>query len=176
VRREAQRQAEEEVVRPIAEVVVEPAVVESKERMPKRDRGVMDEDDDEYNGSAIEPDNPAEDDDDSFAYKPAKARSKSKPKSTTSRSTPAFLNADRMSTGELTPRAKHILEVVNSRDTKLIQSLSGVGAKKANDLVEFLELRSEEEEGGRIESLMQLMGVPGMGSRTVERMYEGVTV
>jgi DNA uptake protein ComE-like DNA-binding protein len=36
-----------------------------------------------------------------------------------------------------------------------------------------LELQGEDE-GGRIESLKQLVGVPGMGVKTVERMLEGV--
>ena len=58
----------------------------------------------------------------------------------------------------------------------LIKGLNGVGAKKARDLVEFLELRAEDEEGGRIESLAQLRSVPGLGGRTVERMLEGVEV
>ena len=56
-----------------------------------------------------------------------------------------------------------------------IKGLNGIGAKKARDLLEFLDLQAEEE-GGRIESLGQLVGVPGMGGKTVERMYEGVAV
>jgi DNA uptake protein ComE-like DNA-binding protein len=58
----------------------------------------------------------------------------------------------------------------------LIKGLNGVGVKKARDLVEFLALRAEDDEAGRIESLAQLRGVPGLGGRIVERMLEGVYV
>jgi competence ComEA-like helix-hairpin-helix protein len=51
--------------------------------------------------------------------------------------------------------------------------LSGVGAKKARDLVEFLELQNEDD-GGNIQTLQQLRAVPGVGNRTVERAYEGI--
>ncbi|KAI9745943.1 MAG: hypothetical protein M1818_000624 [Claussenomyces sp. TS43310] len=96
---------------------------------------------------------------------------------------------------KLTPRGRYLLRIVNSRDVARIRGLSGVGAKKARDLVDFLELQrvasavheddeDDEREGGvgapaaggrgGIESLRQLIAVPGMGSRTVERMLEGV--
>jgi len=63
--------------------------------------------------------------------------------------------------------------IVNSRDVALIKGLSGVGAKKARDLVEFLELQSEDE-GNSIKTLKQLRAVPGVGAKTVERAYDGV--
>lgn len=136
---------------------------------PKRGRTAADSDD-EYNGSEVQHE-PYEGDDDSFTYKPSsKARKpKSKP---VSKPLPSLL--DCRTDDPLNPSAAHLLSIINSRNVALIKGLNGVGAKKARDLVEFLELRAEDEEGGRIGSLAQLRGVPGLGGRTVERMLEGV--
>jgi DNA uptake protein ComE-like DNA-binding protein len=73
------------------------------------------------------------------------------------------------------PRVKQLLEIVNSRDLVLIKGLHGFGAKKAQDLVDCLTLRGDEE-SGCIESLAQLRTMPGMGGRTIERAYEGLVV
>lgn len=70
------------------------------------------------------------------------------------------------------PRTASLLHIVNSRDVARIRSLSGVGAKKARDLVDFLDLQSD----ARVLSLAQLCAVPGLGSKTVERMYAGIDV
>lgn len=77
--------------------------------------------------------------------------------------------------GPASPRTQNLLDIVNSRDLDQIRGLVGFGAKKARDLIDYLELVSEED-GGRIESLAQLRTVPGMGSRTVERAYGGLMV
>ncbi|KAL2194204.1 P-loop containing nucleoside triphosphate hydrolase protein [Corynascus similis CBS 632.67] len=71
------------------------------------------------------------------------------------------------------PRVKQLLDIVNSRDLKLIKGLRGFGAKKAQDLVDCLTLKGDGE-SGQIESLAQLRMLPGMGGRTVERAYEGL--
>ncbi|SPJ83794.1 related to chromokinesin Xkid [Fusarium torulosum] len=78
--------------------------------------------------------------------------------------------------GPASPRTQHLLDIVNSRDLNQIRSLVGFGAKKARDLVDYLELVNDDEAGGRIDSLAQLRTVPGMGSRTVERAYGGLAV
>jgi DNA uptake protein ComE-like DNA-binding protein len=70
-----------------------------------------------------------------------------------------------------TPRTRQLLDVVNSRDEARIRALHGIGAKKARDLVDFLELKGD---GDEIHSLGQLRMVPGMGGRAVERAYEGL--
>ena len=124
---------------------------------------------DEFNGSAIMQ---AEDyeDDDSFSYKSSKPK-KSKQKSAPKSSLRIFADD---TDAPLTPRTRHLLDVVNSRDIAMIKGLSGVGAKKARDLVEFLELQNEDE-GGNIRTLQQLIAVPGLGKKSVERAYEGVS-
>jgi DNA uptake protein ComE-like DNA-binding protein len=73
------------------------------------------------------------------------------------------------------PRVKQLLDIVNSRDLVLIKGLHGFGAKKAQDLVDCLALRGDEE-SGRIESLARLRTLPGMGGRTIERAYDGLVV
>ncbi|KAM7186679.1 kinesin-like protein KIF22 [Rhypophila sp. PSN 637] len=73
------------------------------------------------------------------------------------------------------PRAKELLSIINSRDLAKIKSLHGFGAKKAQDLVDYLTLRGDEESGS-VSSLAQLRMLPGVGSRTVERAYEGMAV
>ena len=73
----------------------------------------------------------------------------------------------------LSPQAQQLLDIINSRDLLQIRTLVGFGTKKARDLVDYLELMSPDE-GGRIESIDQLRAIPGMGSRTVERAYEGL--
>ncbi|KAF4981812.1 hypothetical protein FZEAL_2439 [Fusarium zealandicum] len=78
--------------------------------------------------------------------------------------------------GPASPRTQQLLDIVNSRDLDQIRGLVGFGAKKARDLVDYLELVNGDEAGGRIDSLAQLRTVPGMGSRTVERAYGGLMV
>jgi hypothetical protein len=127
--------------------------------------------DDEYNGSAIQKDD--YEDDDSFSYKPSKSK-KSKSKPVAKSALRIFSDGTDVDPEPPTPRTRHLLDIVNSRDVAMIKGLAGVGAKKARDLVEFLELQNEDD-GGNIRSLKQLQGVPGLGVRTVERAYDGIT-
>ncbi|KAA8566278.1 hypothetical protein MFRU_019g00670 [Monilinia fructicola] len=112
-------------------------------------------------------------DDDSFSFRAAKPK-KSKSKLTTK----LRVFKDEASFGPLdppTPRTRHLLDVVNSRDVAMIRGLCGVGPKKARDVVEFLELQNEDD-GGQIKTLQQLRAIPGLGSKTVERAYEGIAL
>jgi DNA uptake protein ComE-like DNA-binding protein len=111
----------------------------------------------------------------SFSGKSSKAK-KSKAKHTAKSELCIFADEDDIrveASGPLTPRTRYLLDIVNSRDPAPIRGLNGVGAKKARDLVEFLELQNEDE-GGSIQTLCQLKAVPGVGARTVERAYEGI--
>jgi DNA uptake protein ComE-like DNA-binding protein len=126
--------------------------------------------DDEFNGSAVM-EASGYDDDDSFSYKASKSK---KPKAKSAAKSALHIFSDQGESASLeppTPRTRHLLDIINSRDVALIKSLSGVGAKKARDLVEFLELG---DEGLDIRSLQQLIAVPGLGKRTVERAYDGI--
>ncbi|KAF7540223.1 hypothetical protein G7Z17_g12261 [Cylindrodendrum hubeiense] len=77
--------------------------------------------------------------------------------------------------GPASPRTRQLLDIVNSRDLEQIRGLVGFGAKKARDLVDYLELTNVDD-GSNVESLAQLRSFPGMGSRTVERAYDGLAV
>ncbi|KAF5233871.1 hypothetical protein FAUST_7904 [Fusarium austroamericanum] len=111
-------------------------------------------------------------DEDEFVHKAEKSKSrktKVKPLATKS----ILAGEDE---GPASPRTQQLLDIVNSRDLDQIRGLVGFGAKRARDLVDYLELVSNDEAGGRIDSLGQLRTVPGMGSRTVERAYDGLAV
>jgi DNA uptake protein ComE-like DNA-binding protein len=106
--------------------------------------------------------------DDSFHYKPKAAR---KPKKTTKK-LPIFRDqADTSHTGEQTPRTKHLLTIINSRDINQIKALKGVGAKKADGIVSCL-VDMDDAEIIDLESLAMLKGV---GGKTVENMRMGLT-
>lgn len=131
------------------------------------------ESDDEYSGSMMAWENDREED--GFSHKLSKAKMPST-KQVAKSGLRIFADEDDIrveATEPLTPRTRYLLDIVNSRDVALIRGLSGVGAKKARDVVEFLELQNEDD-GGSIQTLQQLKAVPGVGTRTVERAYEGI--
>ena len=97
-----------------------------------------------------------------------------KPKSRRSRSRRATEDEDDDVFGPTSPRTQQLLDIVNSRDLIQIRGLVGFGAKKAQDLVNYLELVGADEDGGSIESITQLRSVPGLSGRTVDRAYGGL--
>ncbi|KAK3320275.1 P-loop containing nucleoside triphosphate hydrolase protein [Cercophora scortea] len=99
-----------------------------------------------------------------------KARAKAKKQKTAASSKAKMPEDD----GPASPRAQQLLDIINSRDLALIRGLHGFGAKKAQDLIDHLNLKGGEEGEGVVASLGQLRMLPGMGSRTVERAYEGL--
>lgn len=137
--------------------------VPSPKSVKKQRRGIKQRDED-YCGA--EADVEADED-----YVEASPRPKSrKPKPTKQRRTLIVL-AD--SQAAPSPGGQQLLDIVNSRDLVQIQGLHGFGAKKARDLVEYLEMMAQEGQA-RIESIAQLRTVPGMGGRAIERAYEGL--
>jgi DNA uptake protein ComE-like DNA-binding protein len=106
---------------------------------------------------------------DSFQYKPKAAQ---KPKKTTKK-LPIFRDETKAShAGEQTPRTKHLLTIINSRDINQIKALKGVGAKKADGIVSCL-VDMDDAEVLDLESLAMLKGV---GGKTVENMRMGLSV
>ena len=119
-------------------------------------------DDEEYDGTE------ADVDDESFVdHKPGRSKSSKAHKVASSKSK---VWEDECAA---TPRTKQLLDIVNSRDLRLIRGLHGFGAKKAQDLVDHLSLQGHDEEA-QVMNLSQLKRLPGMGSRTVEKAYEGL--
>ncbi|KAJ5659869.1 hypothetical protein N7507_006320 [Penicillium longicatenatum] len=90
---------------------------------------------------------------------------------------------DEYENGSLSPRTMHLLSIINSRDVSQIKLLKGVGAKKAEALVDCLcemdqsstDLVSDQPMF-QVESLAQLSTLKGVGVRTVENMRNGVLV
>lgn len=88
-----------------------------------------------------------------------------------------------------TPRTSHLLRVINTRDVSQIKLLKGVGAKKAEAIVDCL-CEMDDENGSyydgengygtgsfvQVKSLSELGRLRGVGSRTVENMRSGVEV
>ncbi|KAF1356620.1 P-loop containing nucleoside triphosphate hydrolase protein [Delphinella strobiligena] len=84
-----------------------------------------------------------------------------------------------MDNTQQTPRTKHILKVINSRDVSQIRLLHGVGAKKAEMIVNCL-CEMDDEAGhdqgedvamsGIIRDLSELGRLKGVGAKGVERM------
>lgn len=70
-----------------------------------------------------------------------------------------------------TPRTQHILNIINSRDVAQIKLLKGVGAKKAELIVNSLcEMEEDAGDAGLIRSLHELERMKGVGAKGVERM------
>ena len=77
-----------------------------------------------------------------------------------------------------TPRTKNLLRIINTRDISQIKLLKGVGAKKAEAIVDCL-CSLEEGQGAAdgealITSLGQLSSLKGVGAKTVENMRVGL--
>lgn len=73
----------------------------------------------------------------------------------------------------LTPRTKYLLDVINTRDMSQIKSLDGLGAKRAEGIVEYM---SELGDGFELRSWRDLNSLKGVGKKTLETMREGVAV
>lgn len=86
----------------------------------------------------------------------------------------------------ISPRTVHLLSIINSRDVSQIRLLKGVGAKKAEAIVDCLcemdqtlpdpEDESTLDQQFQVSSLAELSTLKGVGVRTVENMRNGVLV
>ncbi|KAJ5769854.1 uncharacterized protein N7511_001905 [Penicillium nucicola] len=86
----------------------------------------------------------------------------------------------------VSPRTMHLLSIINSRDVSQIKLLKGVGAKKAEALVDCLcemdQTTTDENDSEtisdqpqfQVNSLAQLSQLRGVGVKTVENMRQGV--
>lgn len=74
-----------------------------------------------------------------------------------------------------TPRTKQLLDIVNARDISQIKLLKGVGAKKAEAIVEALcDAHEDESKEVLVNSLHELGRLRGVGPKTVESMRMGL--
>ena len=72
-----------------------------------------------------------------------------------------------------TPRTRQLLHIINSKDVSQIRLLKGVGAKKAEGIVNCL---CDLEDDARVTSLGQLGKMKGVGVKTVENMRTGLMI
>ena len=141
-----------------------------------------------HDGTVFEKSNNPEDDD----HLQGKPRGRSMPASRIQvfredeRSRLPEANAAGTEDPELTPRARHVLHTINTRDIAQIKMLKGVGAKKAETIVDSLRqldersaMAKDNQDGRRVLSmtcLKQLGGLKGVGAKTVESMRHGVVI
>ncbi len=131
--------------------------------------------DDPADDDNVEPLKPVYDNDyeseDGFHFKP-KARKPQKP----SKSRLNVLHDTKTEEGE-TPRTQQLLRIINTRNLAQIKLLKGVGAKKAEFILDCLcEMDEEGVEGAVIETLGQLGRLKGVGTKTVENMRSGLVL
>lgn len=84
------------------------------------------------------------------------------------------------------PRTVHLLSIINTRDVNQIKLLKGVGVKKAEAIVDCLcemdqRLDNADREGDheahvRVNSLLELSNLKGVGAKTFQSMRTGVLV
>ena len=166
---------------------------EKLERKIERLREKIEEKKDSHSASAIEPERPSsrcrmqyrhdENDesyhDDGAAYNALEdeddhsLRAKAKrPKASRKRiSSPDPLADD--ARHQPTPRTKHLLDVINTRDIHQIKLLQGVGAKRAGGIISFL---ADFDDGFEVSNWKDLTSLKGVGKKTLETMREGVAV
>jgi DNA uptake protein ComE-like DNA-binding protein len=72
-----------------------------------------------------------------------------------------------------TPRTRHILDIINSRDAAQIRGLAGVGPKKAEAIVASLADMGDDQE---VRGWHHLGALKGVGARGLEIMRAGVVL
>ena len=99
-----------------------------------------------------------------------------KPKIKNKRATADGLSSTEVGMGDVeTPRTRQLLDIVNSRDIRQIRLLKGVGAKKAEAIIEALCTGEEDEDEVRtVTNLRELGQLRGVGAKTVENMRLGL--
>ncbi|KAK5152777.1 hypothetical protein LTR04_006332 [Oleoguttula sp. CCFEE 6159] len=74
-----------------------------------------------------------------------------------------------------TPRTQNLLRIINTRDLAQIRLLKGVGAKKAEAIINTLCAMDDGDEEGFVRDLEQLGKLRGVGVKTVENMRTGLS-
>ncbi|KAL8912263.1 MAG: hypothetical protein Q9171_002718 [Xanthocarpia ochracea] len=125
--------------------------------------------DDEYRDEIAGDGEEGYDSTDSFRYRPKKAKGSKKAAASSIGTAESAGSAG-------SPRTKQLLSIINSRDVGQIRLLQGVGAKRAEAMVEAL-CGGEEGDGSCqvvLSSLAQLGHLRGVGVKTVEKMRSGL--
>lgn len=112
---------------------------------------------------------------DSFQYQPMSKKSN---KSSRAKKSVSVVSDDDFIEGDQTPRTQQLLNIVNTRDIAQIRLLKGVGAKRAEAILEALCAGDDMEDGvgKRVKSLGQLGRLKGVGAKSVGNMRLGLGV
>lgn len=112
---------------------------------------------------------------DSFQYQPRSRKPVQRSRAKTPISGP---RDDDLTKGNQTPRTQQLLNIINTRDIAQIRLLKGVGAKRAEAILEALCARDgiDDGEDKRVESLGQLGRLKGVGAKSVGNMRLGLEV
>jgi len=158
-RRERSEYEPEEAQKGETEAYREPRQMEDEDN-------VRSEADDEYKPTE------EENQDESIAFEEPAPQVKSRKKKTPPLAVFRDGAADATSrSAEMSPRTASLLRIINSRDIAAIKMLKGVGAKKAEAIVNSLCSLLDDDEGTpAVRSLEQLGGIKGVGAKTVESM------
>ena len=146
---------------------------------PIRKFAVVAEDEEDLSYHEPEAHAASEDDEEEFVYRP-RATAKSRRAKTHADSEDeladmaAIFPSNSTASVEQTPRTKHLLAIINSRDVSQIKLLKGVGAKRAEAIANCLCDLDMGEEG--VASLGELGRIKGVGGRMVENMRLGLLV
>lgn len=109
--------------------------------------------------------------DSSFRFKKPARKAKA-----TTKKLPIFRDQDSASYSasaeDQTPRTARLLQIINTKDISQIKALKGVGAKKADAIVNCLVDMDDEE----IRDLQMLAMLKGVGGKSVETMRLGLSV
>lgn len=161
-------QKREEVVKPKEALPPRPNLTSVKLKAPSKPSRVSDA---EYTDELQH----EEDDDDfdaNFQFK--KNRKPTKPKYKKILPSEASESWDRI--GDLTPRSSKILSIINTRDEQEIRMLRGVGARRAELIVNELCEMKENDDVEALTSMEQVGGLKGVGIKTLENMKWGMEV
>ncbi|RVX75206.1 hypothetical protein B0A52_00558 [Exophiala mesophila] len=132
--------------------------------------GIGANEDESYHEDGVETDYRSEDDEE--AYRPRGKRQKPRRRARPSSPDPLTQTEP----GVVTPRTQHLLDVINTRDVTTIKSLSGLGSKRAEAIVEYLNSQLATERTMQLTCWNDLTKLKGVGKKTLESMREGVIV
>jgi len=134
--------------------------------------GIGANEDESYHEESNESEYHSDDEDGSMSFRARPRRQKQKRRQRGSSPDPVA----QPEAGVITPRTQHLLDVINTRDVSQIKSLNGLGAKRAEGIVEYLNSQLEAEGDAGLRSWNDLSKLKGVGKKTLESMREGVFV
>ncbi|KIW27932.1 uncharacterized protein PV07_07628 [Cladophialophora immunda] len=147
-----------------------------KEKASRRnDEGDESYQDDDNGGSAYH-----DSDEDEASYRSRQKKQAKQPRRRARASSPDPLTQQapsELSAEMVTPRTQYLLKVINTRDITQIKTLNGLGAKRAEGIVEYLHEQEIDGVGEVfVRSWNDLAKLKGIGKKTLETMREGVQV